>query len=365
MQAKATGEQTSLAWRKRRAGQRLILGFEGTTIPAGLRSLIRQGPPAGFILFARNIEEPAQARELNRELASLLPDSLPPLRSVDQEGGRVQRLSGTAWPSMRWLGNADDLVLTRQVAFAMSRELAACHFDLNWAPVADVSEDSGVIGDRSFSADPDRAAAHTAAFIEGARAAGIACVAKHFPGHGMASGDSHSELPVVELDRPELERRDLAPFRAAIAASVGGIMSAHVRFPAWDEELPATLSARVLDGVLRGDLGYSGVIFSDSMEMAALDDWPLHRRLSLACSAGLDVFLTGHSLDLQWEMFERLVHLQEGSALQDDRAIRSYKRVMALREAALLRRPEKPDVSIVGDRSHRDLAVLARARGMG
>ncbi len=363
---KATGEQTSLAWRKRRAAQRLILGFPGTTIPDGLRALIRQGPPAGFILFSRNIEEPAQVAELNRELASLLPDSLPPLRSVDQEGGRVQRLAGTDWPAMRWLGNANDLALTRRVAAAMGRELAACHFDLTWGPIADVSEDdSGVIGDRSFSADPDRAAAHVAAFIEGSRQAGITCVAKHFPGHGAASGDSHHELPLVELERPELQRRDLTPFRAAIAAGVGGIMSAHVRYPAWDEDLPATLSARILGGVLRGDLGHAGVIFSDDMEMSALDAWPLEQRLELACAAGLDVFLACHSLDRQWEMFELLVRLQEDSPLQDDRATRSYKRLMALREAALLRRPAPPAVAVVGDRHHRDLALLARARGMG
>ena len=362
---KATGEQTTLAWRKRRAGQRLILGFEGTSIPDGLRELIRQAAPAGFILFARNIEEPAQVRELNRELASLLPDSLPPLRSVDQEGGRVQRISGTAWPSMRWLGNAADLTLTRQIAFAMGRELAACHFDLNWAPVADVCEGSGVIGDRSFSGDPDVVAAHVAAFIEGARAAGLASVVKHFPGHGAASGDSHNELPVVELDRPELERRDLTPFRAAIAAGVGGIMSAHVRFPAWDEDLPATLSSRVIDGVLRQDLGFGGVIFSDDMEMAALKHWPLSHRLELACAAGLDAFLVCHSLDLQWKTFEALIHLQEEDPFHDSLSTDTFKRMMTLREATLLGRPVVPPVSIVGNRHHRDLAVLARARGMG
>lgn len=363
---KAIGEQTSLAWRKRRAGQRMVLGFQGTSIPAGLRELIRVAPPAGFILFSRNIEEPAQARELNRELKSLLPDSLPPLRSVDQEGGPVQRLAGTDWPAMRWLGNAADLELTCRVAAAIGRELAACHFDLNWAPVADVCEGSdGVIGERSFSGDPDVVAAHVAAYIAGARQAGVACVAKHFPGHGAASGDSHTELPVVELDRPELERRDLAPFRAAIAAQIGGIMSAHVRFPAWDEDLPATLSRRVIGGVLRGDLGFDGVIFSDCMEMAALDAWPLQRQLSLACTAGVDAFLVSHTLERQWEIFEQLVRLQEAEARHDAWSIDTYKRVMGLRERTLLDRPAPAPVSVVGGRHHRDLALLARARGMG
>lgn len=363
---KAIGEQTSLAWRKRRAGQRMVLGFQGTSIPQGLRELIRSAPPAGFILFARNIEEAAQARELNRELKSLLPDSLPPLRSVDQEGGPVQRLAGTDWPAMRWLGNAGDLGLTRRVAAGIGRELAACHFDLNWAPVADVCEGSdGVIGDRSFSGDPDVAAAHVAAFIAGSRDAGVSCVAKHFPGHGATTGDSHTELPVVELDRPELERRDLAPFRAAIAAEVGGIMGAHVLFPAWDEDLPATLSRRVIGGVLRGDMAFDGVVFSDCMEMAALETWPLERRLSLACAAGIDAFLVSHTLDLQWEIFEQLVRLQEDDRRHHSRSTDAYKRVMTLRERTLLGRSAPAAVSVVGGRHHRDLALLARARGMG
>ena len=153
----AVGEQTTLAERKRRAAQRLILGFEGVSPSADFKAFVAEAAPAGFILFARNIEEPAQVAELNKELASMVPDHAPALLSVDQEGGRVLRIRDTPWPPMRWLGNIDDVQVTQQTAAAMGAELRAMGFNLDWAPCADVDSnpDNPVIGDRSFSRDPD------------------------------------------------------------------------------------------------------------------------------------------------------------------------------------------------------------------
>jgi len=232
MKRLAVGEQTTLAHRKRRAAQRLILGFEGTSVPADIKRFCRQAPPAGFILFARNIEEPAQVHELNRELHSLLPDSLPPLLSVDQEGGRVMRIRETAWPPMRWLGNANDLALTERVAAGIGGELAAMGFNLDWAPVADVDSnpDNPVIGDRSFSRNPACVAQHAQAFLQGLHSAGVMGCVKHFPGHGDTALDSHHDLPVVEKETPDLEQCELVPFMAAVAAGVEAVMTAHVIF---------------------------------------------------------------------------------------------------------------------------------------
>ena len=247
-EAGAIGEMTSLALRTRRAGQRLLVGFDGTSPAPEFVRFVREAAPAGFILFARNVEEPAQVRELNRELAALLPASLPPLLSVDQEGGRVQRVKATRWPTLRALGNIDHLPTTARFARALADEVRALGFNLNFAPCADVDSNpkNPVIGDRSFGPDPGQVVRHVAAFVEAAQARGLVCCAKHFPGHGDTSVDSHLDLPTVERDRPEIERTELPPFAAAVQAGVGMVMTSHVVFPAYDESVPATMSEPIL-----------------------------------------------------------------------------------------------------------------------
>ena len=194
------GDATTLAEQKRRAGRRLIIGFEGKAVTAGLRELVREVRPAGFCLFGRNVDNPAQVADLNRELSELMPGAL---LSVDQEGGRVQRVRGpaTVWPPMRQVGAAGDL--TSAVARALSRELRAMGFNFNFAPVADVDSnpDNPVIGDRAVSADPASEAAHVQAFVRASHAEGVLTSAKHFPGHGDTDMDSHLDLP--RIGRPE------------------------------------------------------------------------------------------------------------------------------------------------------------------
>ena len=360
------GEQTSLADRKRRAAQRLILGFEGTSVPKELRAFVRQAPPAGFILFARNIEEPAQVKELNRELHSLLPTSLPPLLSVDQEGGRVLRIRDTAWPPMRWLGNANDLALTQEVARAMAGELAAMGFNLDWAPVADVDSNpkNPIIGDRSFSSSPETVARHVLAYLDGLHAAGLMGTVKHFPGHGDTSVDSHLDLPRVEKELPDLEQCELLPFREAVAAGVEIVMTAHVVFPEWDEELPATMSEPILRGWLRERMGHEGLIVSDDMEMGAIRDrYPLRHQLDSACRSTVDLFLCCKDLALQVEAWEWLIKLQEADPLHDNLSRDTTGRLLALRERFLLHPPPAPPLDVVGGRANRDLALRVVARG--
>lgn len=366
MSRPAVGEQTSLADRKRRASQRLILGFEGTSVPESLRSFVREAPPAGFILFARNIEEAAQVRELNRELHGLLPAAMPPLLSVDQEGGRVLRIRDTQWPPMRWLGNADDPGLTHQVAQAMAGELAAMGFNLDWAPVADVDSNPAnpIIGDRSFSPDPEVVARHVLAFLGGLHGAGLMGSVKHFPGHGDTSVDSHLDLPIVEKELPDLEQCELLPFRRAIEAGVEIVMTAHVVFPEWDEHNPATMSERILRGWLRDRLGHQGVVVSDDMEMGAVRGrYPLEHQLDLACRATVDLFLCCKSIDLQVEAWETLIKLQEQDPTHDRLSQDSMRRLLALRERFLLERSPVPPLDVVGGIANRDLALAVAARG--
>lgn len=355
----AVGEQTSLADRKRRAGQRLVIGFAGPAVDDDLRDLVREIQPAGFVLFARNVVEPAQVRELNRELASLVPSSHPALLAVDQEGGRVQRIRepATRWPAMGVVGRAGTEA-TAEVSRAMALELIDMGFNLNFAPVADVNSNpkNPVIGDRSFGDKSGPVSGCVASFVEAHQAAGLGACIKHFPGHGDTSVDSHHALPVVERELPDLEHTELPPFAAGIAAGVGAVMSAHVVFPALDEEHPATLSDRVLPSLLRDRLGFDGLVFTDDMEMKAVHGrYPIADQVARATAASIDVMLVCETRDLQFAFFQELVRLQERRP-HDTASEDSARRVMRWRERFIrLPRPTR-DMAHVGARRHRDMA---------
>lgn len=366
LRVEAVGETTSLAWRKQRAGQRLIVGFPTTSLTEDLRNFCREVRPAGFILFAHNVEEPAQVRELNRELVSLLPGHLPPLLSVDQEGGRVQRVRATAWPRARWVGNAGDPKLSFEFGSRLGEELHALGFNLDFAPVCDVDSNpkNPVIGDRAFASDARAVARHAVAVMHGLHSQGLIACAKHFPGHGDTSQDSHLELPRVEKEPPELREVELLPFRAAIAAGVGMIMTAHVVFPGLDDDLPATLSRRILHDLLREEMGYQGVLISDDLEMKAVRGrYALEQQMDLGCRAGIDLFCVSHELPLAMEAFENLVRLQENDPAHDTLAEDSERRLRVLRERFLLDRTPQPDLAVVGSPAHQQLAQRLRALG--
>lgn len=363
------GLTTSTADRKQRAGQRLIVGIAGTALTDAERAWIRACRPGGFILFARNVEEPAQVRELNRELASLLPRELPPIRCVDQEGGRVQRIKApaTVWPPMRWVGNVGDPAFTREVGRALGREVRAMEFDLDFTPDVDVDSNPAnpIIGDRAFGRDAAAVGRHAAAFVEGMQDAGCIACAKHFPGHGDTATDSHLELPVVEKDRRELEEVELPPFAASIAAGVGTVMTAHVLYPAWDEKVPATMSPAILDGLLRRRMGFGGLLISDDLEMKAVRGrYPLDEQLRAASTATVDAFLVCKEPDLQAAAWEHLIRLQEEEKGQEDLAIDAVGRLRALRERFLRGRERAPGLEVLGCRAHEELALRARAMGM-
>lgn len=295
---------------RRQPGQLLFAGFEGTSVPADLRALVVDGRVGGVVLFSRNLVDREQVRTLVEDLHASAPPGAPITVAIDQEGGRVQRLRApwTEWPPMRRLGESGSLRDTRALASALARELADLRIDLDFAPVVDVDTraDNPVIGDRSFSGDPDAVARHAAVFVEALQAGGVAGCAKHFPGHGDTAEDSHTELPRLEHDLARLRAVELPPFRAAIGAGVASVMTAHILLPALDPVHPATLSRAALS-LLRGELGYDGLVFSDDLEMKGVADHFDPREITLgALEAGVDVLLVCRQAELRDEVLALL-----------------------------------------------------------
>lgn len=319
-------------------GQLLFVGFAGTKLPYDLAHLLAQGRVGGVVLFARNIESPTQLRALVDELYDAAPPELPPLVAIDQEGGRVQRLRApwTEWPPMRRLGDRDAPEATRAFADALARELVQQRIHLDFAPVVDVDTNprNPVIGDRSFGREAARVIRHAQEVIEGLQAGGVAACAKHFPGHGDTDLDSHLQLPRVRHDLHRLREVELPPFAAAVAAGVASIMTAHVVFEAVDPRRPATLSPDVM-ALLREELGYDGVVFSDDLEMKAVaDHYRPQQLVQGSLEAGVDAILVCSHAGLRDEVLQRLERASD--ALVE----RAVARVIALKQRYAVPAPQ-------------------------
>ncbi|WP_405817671.1 beta-N-acetylhexosaminidase [Streptomyces sp. NBC_01390] len=268
----------------------LVAGFDGTAgVPHTLRRLIERGL-GGVILFTRNVRDADQVRRLTDELRALRPDLLV---AIDNEGGGIGHLVAAGAPEVPGsyaLGVVDDPDLTARCADALAGHLASLGITVSYAPVADLQHhpDNPIVRTRSFGADPGLAARHLTAWITATEARGVASCAKHFPGHGGTVTDSHHEMAVDPRSYDEI-RADVEPFRAAVAAGVPMLMSAHVVYPALDPERPATLSRRILGDLLRHDLGFDGVLVSDALEMKAIADrYGEAAGARLALAAGAD-----------------------------------------------------------------------------
>lgn len=310
-------------------------GFTGTTPPGWLLRRIGEGL-SSVGLFGRNIASPDQLAALTARLRAEREDVLV---AIDEEGGDVTRLevhTGSSFPGNLALGTVDDTGLTRAVAAELGRRLAACGVDFNWAPSADVNSDPAnpVIGVRSFGADPELAARHTVAYIEGLQSVGVVACTKHFPGHGDTNVDSHLAMPRIDVDLATLHSRELVPFRAAIAAGSKSVMSAHILLPALDPDRPATLSPRILTGLLRQELGYEGLIVTDGMEMQAIASaYGIERGSVLALAAGADAICVGGGLadeETVLRLRDALVDAVRTGELPEERLADAAARVRAL-----------------------------------
>ena len=269
----------------------LMLDIGGTWLTAEDRHILRQPEVAGLILFARNIEDPRQVRDLCAAIRAVRPDLI---LAVDQEGGRVQRLRRgfVRLPAMRALADTPNAeALAEQCGWLMATEVLAAGLDLSFAPVLDLDHQrSAVVGSRAFEGDPQRATDLAGAFIKGLRAAGMAATGKHFPGHGWAEADSHVAIPTDERSLEQIRAADLVPF-TRLASDLDGMMPAHVIYPQVDAQ-PAGFSRRWLQDILRGELGFDGVIFSDDLSMAGAHVvGDAGKRIEAALAAGCDMGL--------------------------------------------------------------------------
>lgn len=331
---------------RRHVGQLLVAGFDGHTLPADLKTLAREFDLGGVIFFARNVVEPAQVAELARE-ARALRRELPLWVSVDQEGGRVARLKRpfTEWPPMLALGRSGDEQLAGRFAQALAAELTAVGINLDYTPVLDVNTNpkNTVIGDRAFGERAEEVARFGRIVIRTLQAAGIAACGKHFPGHGDTVADSHHELPIVEHDPDRIRRVELEPFKAAIDEQVAAIMTAHVLVPAFDEERPATLAPALVDGLLKRELGYGGLVLSDDLEMKAVSArYGIADSAVGAIAAGCDAMLicTGGQ-EPQVAALEAIIHAVEQERLPFTRIEDAMARHRRVKERFLAGRSEE------------------------
>jgi beta-N-acetylhexosaminidase len=259
---------------ERLASSVICVGFAGATPEEAPLQELADLAPAGILLFARNVHDVASTRVLVDAVRICIGEDPPPLIAIDQEGGRVARLRAGAapMPAMMALGASEDPELARRVGSALASDLRRTGCTVNFAPVADLALEpaSGVIGTRSFGDDPARVGALVAALVTGLQAFGVAATLKHFPGHGATALDSHVVLPVVRTTAAILHARDIVPFAHGMAAGAKAVMAGHIVVPALDPHHPATLSHAVLTALLRDELGFTGVCFTDCMEMDAI-----------------------------------------------------------------------------------------------
>ncbi|MGH8825597.1 MAG: glycoside hydrolase family 3 protein [Jiangellaceae bacterium] len=317
----------------------LFPGFVGTTAPPPwLAALVREGL-GGVVLFGRNVDPRrgdegvlALTKRLRTERADLLV-------AIDEEGGDVTRLdatTGSDLPGSAALGVVDDPALTRQVAASLGARLRACGVDVNFAPVADVDVDplNPIVGVRAFGADPRLVARQVGAFVAGQQSWQVAATAKHFPGHGATDEDSHLTVPTVSTPAHVLRQRELVPFRAAVAAGVKIVMTAHIKVTAIDPDAPATLSRPVITGLLRDELGFDGVVMTDGMDMHAISRTVGHAEAGvLALLAGVDALCVGgESTDARTVegIATALVAAVRSGRLPHDRLFGAARRVRSL-----------------------------------
>lgn len=342
-------------------GQIIVGGFNGVELPQRFATSLRQGLRGGAILFKRNVRELESTHALCSAIREVCPPELPPFIAVDQEGGRVARLRGwfPALPPMRLVGQTEDFYLATRIGRHLGRALAALGFNLDFAPVLDVDSNPNnpIIGDRSFATRADLVATLAVAFGVGLEESGVLSCGKHFPGHGDTSVDSHVGLPIVHHDRARLDAVEFVPFRAYAAAGLGTIMTAHVVVTSLDEKVPATLSSTVCTDLLRRDVGFRGVLFSDDLEMAAVAaTYAIEDSAVRSIRAGCDSLLICSDEDLQDRAHAALVRECERDATFRARCIEAVDRLLDARR----KRPPRPAAT-----SDEARAVIAEVEAAG
>ncbi|WP_338706498.1 beta-N-acetylhexosaminidase [Paenibacillus amylolyticus] len=322
---------------EQKVGQLLMCGFHSQHADEQITRLIRDYHVGGVIYFRRNVESVDQLTRLSAELQDMAAKAgaLPLMISVDQEGGMVARIDQevmTQVPGNMALGATGNAEYTLECAQILGRELKNIGIDMNLAPVVDVNNNplNPVIGVRSYGEHAESVAAHGVAAITGYQSQGIAATAKHFPGHGDTAVDSHLGMVTVPHDRNRLEQMELLPFRKAIEAGVDAIMTAHVMFPSIEPEpIPATLSHKVLTGLLREEMGFEGIIITDCLEMHAISKpYGVAEAAVRAVEAGADLILVSHTLQDQVAALEGIYEAVRTGRISEEVIHQAVERIM-------------------------------------
>lgn len=320
-----------------KVGQLLMCGFHSQHADEQITRLIRDYHVGGVIYFRRNVESVDQLTRLSAELQDMAAEAgaLPLMISVDQEGGMVARIDQegmTQVPGNMALGATGNPEYTLECARILGCELKSIGIDMNLAPVVDVNNNplNPVIGVRSYGEHAESVATHGVAAITGYQSQGIAATAKHFPGHGDTAVDSHFGMVTVPHDRNRLEQMELLPFRRAIEAGVDAIMTAHVMFPSIEPEpIPATLSHKVLTGLLREEMGFEGIIITDCLEMHAISKpYGVAEAAVRAVEAGADLILVSHTLQDQVAALEGIVEAVRTGRISEEVIHQAVERIM-------------------------------------
>ena len=320
---------------EQKAGQRLMVGFEGTHFNSDLEFMISTLKVGGLILFAQNIVDPDQVRDLcSTAQAHAKASNQPPLLiSIDQEGGKVARLKA---PFTEFTGNPhmhsiDDAALFAEVT---SRELSTAGINMNMAPVLDVAlpGPEGIMRDRAFGDDPAWVTTLGMTVIQGLQAKGIMAVAKHFPGIGKTRLDSHEELPFLDASLELLEKEDFLPFEVAIEHGVAGIMLSHICYRQLDEKWPASLSVKIANELLRKRMRFQGVVMTDDLDMGAVTrHFTINKAIRRILAADIDIALICHKGPAIETAFEELLRITTGDAAARDANEQSLSRIMKLK----------------------------------
>ena len=323
-------------------GQRLSVGFAGFSIPEEYAELIRKYKVGNAILFRRNVGDFDQLRALCDDLRKLIRGETghEPFIMIDEECGRVSRLGHIAaeTPSALAIGATNDPENAYRIGRLIGQELRACGVNFNLAPVLDcLTNPHAAQGNRCFAVEPEKVAVFGTAYMKGLQETGVFACAKHFPGHGDTAVDSHLALPVVEKDKEAVWRTELVSFQAAVNAGIKSIMSSHVVFPAFEpERVPATVSRRIMTGLVRETMGFDGIILSDAIEMNAVKDMfgiPEGTRRALA--AGVDVALICHSAPDAAMACEHLYRALEEGTLSEEETEWHYRHILRWKEQLL------------------------------
>ncbi len=355
-------------------GQLLMVGFWGSTPSQEIIDLIQRHHVGNILLFSRNIRDARQVFELTQSLQAIAQEAgqrYPLLIAIDQENGLVQRLGEavTLFPGNMALGAIGSEKVAYEVALATGRELKALGINMNLAPVVDVNNNPAnpVIGVRSFGEDARQVARLAASMVKGYHAAGIIDCLKHFPGHGDTAVDSHLALPTIPYALERLEALELVPFRSGIEAGAESVMIAHVSFPALTRQdmLPATLSSAIVQGLLREELGFNGVILSDCLEMKAISEtFGTERAAVMALQAGIDLVLVSHHYTQQRGSIEAIQAAVQAQELSPQAVQLAAERVLRLKASYLSWNDISPSTTLpasIGCEAHIQLQDKAYA----